>query len=279
VAFETKLPHTAAFQHLRIRRAVRGVARRAAFHLERRMFENERALLIAMALDTGGVGTDGELRLFLLKASVRIVTIAAGHRSFEHLVMERFAELGLCFGVARHAKLRLVRTEHRACRLSGFLVSHIRREGYRAGTKSRRFGSMRTVAFSAADVIAPVLAATKVIVILFSRVAGQTCFGDRLRVESFEGNDLGLIAARIDVFLSGAVTCLTSDNLPFPGSECVKAAVLCPFEHFELCFVTRRAGFRSHVVVSRRSRSRCRGWLSVSACVLGYGSECQPYCQ
>ena len=94
------------------------------------MFENERAGLIAVALDTRRVGSDCELCLFLLEASVRIMTVAAVHRSFENLVMERLAELSLGFGVARHAKLRLVRTEHRPCCLSGFLVSHICREGY-----------------------------------------------------------------------------------------------------------------------------------------------------
>jgi hypothetical protein len=72
------------------------------------MFENERALLIAMALYARRVGTYGELRLFLFEASVRIMTVATVHRSFENFVMERLAELRLCFGVARHAKLRFV---------------------------------------------------------------------------------------------------------------------------------------------------------------------------
>lgn len=100
MAFEAKLPHAASLEHLRIRRAVRRVARRAAFDLERRMFENERAGLIAMALDARCVRTYGEFRLFLFEASVRIMTVAAVHRSFEDLVMERLAELSLCFGMA-----------------------------------------------------------------------------------------------------------------------------------------------------------------------------------
>ena len=72
------------------------------------MFEDKLAGLIAVALDARRVSTDRELRLLLLEASVRVVTIAAVHRSFENLVMERLAELGLCLGMARHAKLRLV---------------------------------------------------------------------------------------------------------------------------------------------------------------------------
>jgi hypothetical protein len=99
------------------------------------------------------------------------VTIAAVHRSFKDLVMKWLAELRLCFGVTRHAKLRFVRTEHRACSLSGFLVSHIRREGYRARTKIGRLRSVCAVAFRAAYVITPVFTSTKVVVILFSRMA------------------------------------------------------------------------------------------------------------
>jgi len=171
VTFETKLAHAASLEHLRIRRAVWSVACRASLDLQRSMFENERASLIAVALDARCVGTDRELRLFLLEASMRIVTIAAVHRSFKDLVMKWLAELRLCFGVTRHAKLRFVRTEHRACSLSGFLVSHIRREGYRARTKIGRLRSVCAVAFRAAYVITPVFTSTKVVVILFSRMA------------------------------------------------------------------------------------------------------------
>ena len=133
------------------------------------------------------------------------------------------------------------------------------------------------VTFRAADVIAPVFSATEVVVILFSRMAGQTSFGDRLGVHPFERSDLHLIAARIDVFLSRAVAGFTSDNISFPGSELVKVAVLRSFKKLELCIVTRSARFRSYVPVISRGRSRRR--LSVTAGVLGYGSERQPHCQ
>ena len=82
MALETELPHAAALQHLWIRRAVRRMACRAAFELQRRVFENERSLFIAVALDASCIGTDSKLRLFLLEASVRIMTVAAIHRSF-----------------------------------------------------------------------------------------------------------------------------------------------------------------------------------------------------
>jgi hypothetical protein len=94
------------------------------------MFEYERALLVAVALDARGVGPDGELRLFLLEASVWIMAVTTAHRSFENFVMKRLTELRLGFGVTRHAKLRLVRAEHRLRRLSGFLMRDVGREDH-----------------------------------------------------------------------------------------------------------------------------------------------------
>ena len=133
---------------------------------------------------------------------------------------------------------------------------------------------MSGVTFRAADVIAPVLSATEVVVILLSRMAAQTGVGDCLGVHAFERSDLQLIAARIDVLLSRTVTCLASDDLSFPGCKRVKAAVFRSFELFELCFVTRCARFRSYVVVRGGDRGRRR--LSVTAGMLRYSSECQP---
>ena len=71
------------------------------------MFVNERALLIRMTTNARSIGADRKLRLFRLKSAVRVVTVAATHRSFEHFVMEGFRKLRLGLGMARHAKLRL----------------------------------------------------------------------------------------------------------------------------------------------------------------------------
>ena len=56
VTGETKLGHAAGSQQPGIRRTVRRVTRTASFSLKRRMFVNERSLLISMALNAGGVG-------------------------------------------------------------------------------------------------------------------------------------------------------------------------------------------------------------------------------
>ena len=64
------------------------------------MLESERPLLIAMALDAAGIGTNGELYLFCLKAAMSVMTARALHRPLHHLVMEWFAELRFGLGVA-----------------------------------------------------------------------------------------------------------------------------------------------------------------------------------
>jgi hypothetical protein len=80
---------------------------RAAFSLQRRVFVGERPLLIGMTLDAGRVGTGSESGLFKLKASMRVVAIAALHCSFQDFVMERLGEIRFCLAMATHAELRL----------------------------------------------------------------------------------------------------------------------------------------------------------------------------
>ena len=100
VTLDAKLSDAAAFKHLRILRSMRRVARRTSLKLERSMFENERTLLVGVAFHAGLVGSDGELGLFLIEAAVRVVTIAAAHCPFQHLVSERFGELRFDLAVA-----------------------------------------------------------------------------------------------------------------------------------------------------------------------------------
>ena len=108
MALHTELSDARTLEHLRIRRAMRRVAGGTAFHFQRRVLKNERALFVTVALHAGCVGAHCELGLLLFEPAVRIVTIAAAHRALEHFVSERFAELCSRFGVARHAKLRLI---------------------------------------------------------------------------------------------------------------------------------------------------------------------------
>ena len=64
------------------------------------MLEHKWTLFVRVAFDTRSIDTNRELGLLRLKTAVSIVTIAAFHRAFKHLVVERFAELRSGLGVA-----------------------------------------------------------------------------------------------------------------------------------------------------------------------------------
>ena len=61
---------------------MRRVACRAPFGLERRVFVNERTLLVGMALYARGVCAGGQSCLLELETAVGIVTITALHHAF-----------------------------------------------------------------------------------------------------------------------------------------------------------------------------------------------------
>jgi hypothetical protein len=58
-----------------------------------------------MALDASRVSPGRQSRLFKFEAAVRVVAIAALHRAFQHLVMERQIELVLRLTMTTETKL------------------------------------------------------------------------------------------------------------------------------------------------------------------------------
>lgn len=116
------------------------------------------------------------------------MAITAIHRAFKHFVVKGLGELGFGLGVTPHAKLGLVRTKHCLGRLTGLLRGDIADERKRAIPKLSRGGPVRSVAFRTTDVVSPVLASTKIIMVLFTGMAGETGFGGGLRVETFKGD-------------------------------------------------------------------------------------------
>jgi hypothetical protein len=111
VASQTELRYSARNQQTRIGRTVRGMTRNAPISLDRGMLVNKRSLLVCVTLDAGSVGAGRESRLFKLETAVRIVAIAALHRPFEHLVMERQVELVLRLAMTTETKLGLAISE------------------------------------------------------------------------------------------------------------------------------------------------------------------------
>jgi len=82
------------------------VAGDAPIGLDGSMFVNEGSLLVCVTLDASRVGAGRQSRLFKFETAVRIVAIAALHRTFEYLVMEGQIELVLSLTMTTQAKLR-----------------------------------------------------------------------------------------------------------------------------------------------------------------------------
>ena len=95
---------------------MRRVTRRAAFSLQRRVFEGKRALLVRVTLDARCICAGGEPRLLQFKTAVRIVAVTALHHAFENFMVKGLVEIRLGFSVATHAELRLTEPQHVDCR-------------------------------------------------------------------------------------------------------------------------------------------------------------------
>ena len=197
---------------------MRCVTGNAPFRFYRRMFVNKGTLFVDVTFDASCVGARGESCLFELKTAVRIVAIAAPHRAFQHLVMERQVKLVLGLHVATQAKLRFARFEQFQIGEPGFLSvapgnEHVRRRQLPAsGWRVRR------MAIGTADIVAPVLAAAEVIVFLAARVARQTRLGGLFRRFVLEGNDLRRIAF-LDVGFAWTMTRLATGHFFFPTAD------------------------------------------------------------
>lgn len=107
---------------------------------------------------------------------------------------------------------------------------------------------------STPNVIAPVLATTEVVSLLFASVTRKTSLGDFLRRFVLEGNDLFGIAF-FRVGLAWAMTGFATSYLVFPTANRRKRGVGSVREGFELIFMAGFAGFAADVifgVVTRR---------------------------
>ena len=173
MAFQAKLPNGAALQHFRIIRAMRHVACIAPFGLQRSMFVSERPLHLGVAFYTCLFGAKCKPRLLLLKAPVRVVAVAAVHRSFKHLVVERLRELCFHFGMAAYAKLRLTVLEQRTGRQVRPLCSSFANECDRPGLLIAEARAVGRVAVCTTYVVPPVVAPAEIIVVFLSCVAGK----------------------------------------------------------------------------------------------------------
>ena len=77
---------------------------------------------------------------------------------------------------------------------------------------------MRRVTVRTADIVAPVLSATKIVVLFLARVTGETSLGDLFRRFILERDSLFRIAF-FGVSLAGTVTRFTPGNFSLPTAD------------------------------------------------------------
>src|ERR1044072_5462533 len=97
------------------------------------------------------------------------------------------------------------------------------------------------------DIVAPVIAAAKVVVLLFAGVATSTRLRDFFRRFVFEGDDL-LRIAFFNVRLAWSMARLATRHFVFPTSDFYELRVGGVREGFELLFVEIFARLTAHIV-------------------------------
>ena len=105
------------------------------------------------------------------------------------------------------------------------------------------------MAISATDVVAPVLAASKVVMFLFAGVAAQARFRDLFRSFIFEGDDLFRIAF-LTVGFAWTMAGFATGHLIFPAADFDELSVGSLRKRFELIFVAILASVATYVVLS-----------------------------
>ena len=107
MALQAKDIQVARLEKMRIGRAMRRMARFAAFCLAPWMFEDEWSLLVHVAREADGIPPCRRTQLLSEKTAVRVVTIRAVHEPFLNAVMKGHIELRFHLQMAGVAELGL----------------------------------------------------------------------------------------------------------------------------------------------------------------------------
>ena len=99
-----------------------------------------------------------------------------------------------------------------------------------------------------ANIVAPMLTTTKVVVLLSSRMAGKTSFGNLLGGFVLEGNDLGRITFGY-VVLAWSMTRFTPGYLVFPATEIAQFGMGSRNKILELIFMAVLTRFASYILI------------------------------
>jgi hypothetical protein len=186
MALQAEQIHVADLQHVRAGPAVDHVARFAAVHLHRGMFEDKRPLFVRMALEAHRVLRGRRSHLLGPHRSMHVVAIAALDEPFVDAVMEGHREFSLLRQMASVTKFRLRFNQQE------FLGLRV----------------MRRMAGDAAHAVLRVHRIKRVHVLLAAGVTRQAACDDFLGGGFLKLEDLGDVTAAGDVRRPGSVTTL-----------------------------------------------------------------------
>ena len=211
-------------QQPRVSRAVWRVTCHATLSFQRCMFVGERTLLVRVTLYASRIATGGESCLFQFETAVWVMTIAALHCAFQNLMMERHIERWLHFTMTTRTKLRFSDLQHAQCckaglfRICGCYTRNRARHILISGRQVWR------VAITATDIVAPVFAATKVVVLFFAGMAAETGLSNFFGRLVLERDDL-LRIAFLGMRFTRSMTGFATRHLSFPAAYLGKLSV------------------------------------------------------
>jgi hypothetical protein len=235
VALQAKQIDLGALEKPGIRGAVRSVAGDAAFDFDGFVFKDEGSGLIGMALKANSVFGRRRAQLPGEEAAVLIVAVSTLYEALIHAMMEGAVELLLLIEMAAVAQGRLAGLEQELALLC----------------------VVRIMAVRTAHAILEMYGARIVTVLGSVLMATQAPRADFLCGRSFESEYLGLVAAAVDVGLSGTVARfahvpLRSFFLVHGGDKVRRALVVLDEILGRHVFVAGLASFLAHI--ARRIR-------------------------
>lgn len=175
--------HVAYPEHVNVGAPVRNMAGGASLDFHRLVLEYERSLFIGVAGEADGILRGRSAHLLRPNCTVHVVTIRALDEPLVHTMVEGHFELGLFSQMARVAELRLCFHQQE---LFGLRM-------------------VRRVAGDAADIVSRVDRVDRIHMLRATGVATQAAIDNRFCGNVLECEDLGDIAAAIDVRLAGTM--------------------------------------------------------------------------
>ena len=267
VAGQAKLRHPTGRQHTWICGTMRCMTGNTAFSLHRRMLVDKRTLFVRMTSKTCRVCACRESCLLQLKATMRIVTVTALHRPFQHFVMGRQIELVLDFRVATQTELWLVHLQQFCRREARFLSISVGDKNIRVGEVLSRLHSVGRMAIDATNVVTPMLAAPEVVVLFLTRVTGKTSLRN-LFWRFILIRDHPLWIAFFDMCLAWTMTRLATRHLIIPTLGLRELKMRRVRESLELIFVAVLTSITADVVSLVVLRRLCLTCLTRLTCLI-----------